>query len=119
MLHHFDFFQQAANFSLKSTYLAAASLLVGMLHAEILTDTSPQPLQAVRVLSPEWLIVANDYNDENDKRIYEANKEFFDKALGEVLKIEGRAEGAVNWPLWKGRTTPSEIESERSGITRS
>jgi endoglucanase len=105
MQHRSEFPHQAAIFLLWATCLAGAGLLGGMLHAEILTDTSPQPLQAVRVLSPEWLIVANDYNDENDKKIYEANKDFFDKALGEVLKTEGRAEGNVNWMLWKGRAS--------------
>jgi endoglucanase len=70
-------------------------------------EGSTLPLQAVRMLSPEWLIVADDYNDENDKTIYEANKAFYDKALDEQVKLEHeQAEGEkINWPLWKERRT--------------
>jgi endoglucanase len=46
------------------------------------------PVDRVWILSPEWLILANDYMDETDQRIYEAERPQFDRLLQEQQKLE-------------------------------
>ena len=83
--------------------LAAILSTCTLVPAEVLLPGPDSPVvQTVRVLSPDWLLVANDYNDENDRRIYGANKEFYDRALSEQEKFESTGKD-INWPLWKQR----------------
>ena len=46
------------------------------------------PVDRIWVLSPEWLVLSNDYMDETDHQIYDADKQRFDSLLPEQLALE-------------------------------
>lgn len=46
------------------------------------------PVNRVMVLSPEWVVLVNDYMDETDDRIYALHRSDFDKALKQQEALE-------------------------------
>ena len=65
--------------------MAFAALFSTCLHAE-------NKIDRIYVLSPEWIVLANDYMDETDQLIYNENKAEFDKALDAVIGISKDAD---------------------------
>ena len=61
------------------------------------------PVDRIWVLSPEWLVLSNDYMDETDHQIYDADKQRFDSLLPEQLALEQGLK--PNWTSIKKRQT--------------
>ena len=79
-----------------------ASWLVFSLLAPASAALVEQPRQAVRVLSPQWLVWVHDYNDETDDRIYAANRAYFDEVLVEQESLEDE-QREPDWVRFKQR----------------
>ncbi len=82
---------------------ALAILLLGTAGLSAVAEVSASASTVDRwwVLSPQWLVLANDYRDETDARIYAANRPAFDALLAEQEKLE-RSE-TPNWTAVKRR----------------
>jgi len=50
--------------------------------------SAARPVDRIWALSPKWIVLANDYMDETDQRIYEADQRRFDHLLPDQQKLE-------------------------------
>ena len=85
-------------------YLSRLVVLICLLTAGVVPGSvAAGPVDRMWLLSPDWLVLANDYMDETDQRIYNMNRQRFDLLLPDQQMLEeGRK---PDWTALKKRQT--------------
>lgn len=82
-------------------YPCAWAFFLGLCSITATPSPGATHIDRLWVLSPQWLVVANDYMEETDQRIYESNRPRFDRFLKAQLALEQN--GNPDWTRLKQR----------------